>query len=227
MKILVADDHSLFRCGLSLLLSKLYPNVCVLEAKDVDEIFDKLEGGHSFDVVLLDILMPGMEGFKGLKRLRAHLPDTPIVMLSAVANTKDIVRAIQLGARGYILKASNEQVLKHALSLVFSGETYIPSSAFLGEEGVDLAELCGDRAEFAPNDPVRRLTERQRQVLTLLMQGQSNKEIAKQLGLLESTVKTHVKVILKKFGAANRTQAAMIAAEFGWPPRELAAEGEG
>lgn len=227
MKILVADDHSLFRRGLSLLLSKLYPKVSVVEAKDVDEVFASLESGHRFDLVLLDVAMPGMDGLHGLERLRARLPDTPIVMLSALTDTRDIVRAIQLGARGYIFKAASDQVLKHALSLVFSGETYIPSSAFLGQEWEELAETSGAGAGFALNGPLRRLTERQRDVLTLLMKGQSNKEIARGLELLESTVKAHIREILKKLGATNRTQAVMIAAGLGWPPREPAGEEQG
>lgn len=224
MKILVADDHSLFRRGVSLLLSKLYPEVSIFEAKDVEEAFTTLEGGQTFDLILLDLAMPGMEELKGLERLKARLPETPIVILSALTDTKGIIRALHLGARGYVLKASNEQVLKHAISLVLSGEVYIPSSAFLGPEGGELAAIRGGRENRAPDDPLRDLTDRQRDVLTLMMRGMSNKEIAKELELLESTIKAHVKVILKKLGAANRTQAVMIAAQLGWPLGELAAE---
>lgn len=213
MRILVADDHTLFRRGLSLLLSKLYPGIEVVEAKDFDEGAARLKEGGPFDLVLLDLAMPGMEGLRGLERLRADYPDEPIVMLSAYADSTDVLRAIDLGARGYILKASSEDVLKNALSLVLSGEIYMPAGVFAAGRLSSLVQGPGQTGKEA----LANLTERQRQVLSLMAEGLSNKEIAKSLGMLESTAKTHVKVILKKLGAANRTQAVRKAADLGWP----------
>lgn len=213
MRILVADDHTLFRRGLGLLLSKLYPGVEVVEAKDFGEAAERLREAGSFDLVLLDLAMPGMEGLHGLERLRTEFPGVPMVMLSAYGDSADVLRAIELGARGYILKASSEDVLKNALSLVLSGEIYMPAGMFQGGRLFGLVQGAGATGK----DFFGNLTERQKQVLELMAEGRSNKEIAKALGMLESTAKTHVKVILKKLGAANRTQAVRKAADLGWP----------
>lgn len=209
MRILIADDHALFRRGLGLLLRQLYPDAEILEATDVASALALGERLAQSDVVLLDLTMPGMEGLAGLERLRQAAPAARIVMLSASADLDSIRRAMGAGARGYVLKSGSDETLRHALSLVMAGEIYVPP--------VVLAEL--DRPQGGPelpaDSPLRSLTERQRETLQLLVQGLSNKEIARQLGLLESTVKAHLKVILKKLGATNRTQAALLATQLG------------
>jgi DNA-binding NarL/FixJ family response regulator len=219
MRVLIADDHTLVRRGLHLLLAKLYPEVEVLEAPDAEAALAAAEAAPQLDLVLCDLAMPGMEQLKGLEALRRRLPDVPVVILSAISNPEEIVRTIEQGARGYVLKSASDDTFRHALSLVLSGEIYLPSEAFLDRD----RRWVGGRgapAEFAASNPLSSLTERQRDVLTLMMTGQSNKEIARNLGLLESTVKAHVKIILSKLAAANRTQASMIAAELGWPPAD-------
>jgi DNA-binding NarL/FixJ family response regulator len=165
-----------------------------------------------------------MEQLKGLQALRQRLPGVPLVILSANANPDEIVRAIEHGARGYILKSASDESFRHAVSLVLSGEIYLPSEAFLDRQQRWVGTRAGIGVQFAADNPLNSLTERQRDVLTQLMGGQSNKEIARNLGLLESTVKAHVKIILGKLEATNRTQAAMIAAELGWPPPERASD---
>lgn len=209
MRILIADDHALFRRGLGLLLRQLYPDAELAEATDVASALALGERLAQSDVVLLDLTMPGMDGLAGLERLRQAAPAARIVMLSASADLDSIRGAMAAGARGYVLKSGSDETLRHALSLVMAGEIYVPP--------VVLAEL--DRPagglELPADSPLRSLTERQRETLQLLVQGLSNKEIARQLGLLESTVKAHLKVILKKLGAANRTQAALMATQFG------------
>jgi len=213
MRILIADDHALFRRGLSLLLRQLYPDAEVIEATDVASALALGDGLVQCSVILLDLTMPGMEGLAGLERLRLAAPAAPIVMLSASAELESIRRAIAGGARGYVLKSGSDETLRHALSLVMAGEIYVPP--------VVLSQL--DRPAGGPelpaDSPLRSLTERQRETLELLAQGLSNKEIARQLGLLESTVKAHLKVILKKLGATNRTQAALLATQHGLAPR--------
>lgn len=220
MRVLIADDHALVRRGLHLLLTKVYPEAEVQEASDVDGALKLIAARAEFDLVLCDLAMPGMEQLKGLQLLRQRLPGVPVVILSAISNSDDIVRAIEQGARGYILKSASDETFRHAVSLVLSGEIYLPSEAFLDRQQRWVGTRGASGAEFAPSNPLSSLTERQRDVLTLLMAGQSNKEIARNLGLLESTVKAHVKIILGKLEASNRTQAAMIAAELGWPPPE-------
>ena len=220
MRILVADDHQLFRSGLGLLLSNIYDDVTIVEAVDIESALTRIDSEAPVDLVLLDVDMPGMEGMNGLRHILERIPGTPVVMISAIENSEDVFRAIGMGARGYILKSSSEHVLQHAISLAMSGETYIPSGIFLDSSG----QLTGGGTESARNDtpgnPLSRLTARQRDVLTRLMDGSPNKEIARELGLLESTVKAHVKAILKKLGAANRTQASMIASRHGLSPHQ-------
>ncbi len=218
MRILVADDHQLFRSGLGLLLSNIHDDVTIIEAVDIESALTRIDSEAPVDLVLLDVDMPGMEGMNGLRHILERIPGTPVVMISAIENSEDVFRAISMGARGYILKSSSEHVLQHAISLAMSGETYIPSGIFLDSSG----RFTGGGTESARNDnpgnPLSRLTARQRDVLTRLMDGSPNKEIARELGLLESTVKAHVKAILKKLGATNRTQASMIASRHGLVP---------
>ncbi len=218
MRILVADDHQLFRSGLGLLLSNIHDDVTIVEAVDIESALTRIDSEAPVDLVLLDVDMPGMEGMNGLRHILERIPGTPVVMISAIENSEDVFRAISMGARGYILKSSSEHVLQHAISLAMSGETYIPSGIFLDSSG----RFTGGGTESARNDnpgnPLSRLTARQRDVLTRLMDGSPNKEIARELGLLESTVKAHVKAILKKLGATNRTQASMIASRHGLVP---------
>lgn len=220
MRVLIADDHALVRRGLHLLLTKLYPECEVLEASDADGALRVAATASKLDLVLCDLAMPGMEQLKGLQLLKRRLPDVPIVILSANSSPEDIVRTIEQGARGYILKSASDEAFRHAVSLVLSGEIYLPSEAFLDSQQRWVGTRAGSGAAFAPDNPLSSLTERQRDVLTLMMAGQSNKEIARNLGLLESTVKAHVKIIFGKLDASNRTQASMIAAELGWPPPE-------
>lgn len=215
MRILVVDDHQLFRSGLNLLLSKIYDDVVVSEAVDVDSALARIDSEMPFDLVLLDVAMPGMEGMDGLRLVRERIPEIPIVMLSAIEDSEDVFRAIRMGARGYILKSSSEHVLEHAISLAMSGETYIPSGIFMDSGGRLLAPAGIAEMRFESANPLSQLTPRQRDVLACMMDGSPNKEIARGLGLLESTVKAHVKAILRKLGASNRTQASMIASRHG------------
>lgn len=217
-RILVADDHALFRRGLTLMLSTIYPTASMTEAATVADALAAIEAGNGFELVLCDLAMPGMDGVEGLRALCARLPNTPVVMLSAYEEQNDIVAALEAGARGYILKSSNEETLRNAVALVLAGETYLPANVFFDQS----RRWTGNRRDDTPptpaDSPLATLTARQRDVLMHLIDGQSNKEIARDLGLLESTVKAHVKAILEKLGVDNRTRAAMIAAELGWRP---------
>lgn len=210
MRILIADDHTLFRRGLSLLLDRLYPGVELVEATDVPSALALGEVLESCDLVLLDLAMPGMEGLAGLERIRRSAPDARVVMLSATSDTEAVRDAIGLGARGYVPKSSSDEALRHALSLVMAGEIYVPASVLN-----QMSAPGGGDDDLPADSPLRRLTGRQRDTLELLVRGLSNKEIARHLGLLESTVKAHLKVIMKKLGAANRTQAALMATQMG------------
>ncbi|HWA45134.1 MAG TPA: response regulator transcription factor [Hypericibacter adhaerens] len=211
MRILIVDDHTLFRRGFSLLLQRLYPETEIEEASDLADAL-AVVGRVPVDLILLDLAMPGTEGFAGLEQLRDLQPGAAIVIVSAINDADRIREALERGARGYVIKTINDAALKHALSLVLSGETYVPA------ELLQERPLKGFAAREGADNPLAHLTDRQRDVLGLLMTGQSNKEIARDLGLLESTVKAHIKVILNKLSVANRTQAAMVATTLGLQP---------
>ena len=117
MRVLIADDHALVRRGLQLVLSKLYPEAKVLEASDVDGALRLVAASPELDLVLCDLAMPGMEQLKGLQALKQRLPRVPLVILSANSNPDDIVRAIEQGARGYILKSASDKACRNASSL--------------------------------------------------------------------------------------------------------------
>src|SRR3546814_627626 len=127
MRVLIADDHTLVRRGMHLLLSKLYPEIEVVEAADADGALAAADAAPEFDLVLCDLALPGMEQLRGLQALHRRLPDVPVVILSAISNPDEIVRTIELGARGYVLKSASDDTFRHALSLVLSGEIYLPS----------------------------------------------------------------------------------------------------
>jgi DNA-binding NarL/FixJ family response regulator len=214
MRILIVDDHTLFRRGFSLLLQRLYPEAEIEEASDAAAALEVVRRTAA-DLVLLDLAMPSLDGFSGLEQLREAVPSAAIVIVSAINDSDRIREALERGARGYVLKTINDAALKHALSLVMSGETYVPAE-LLQERA--LKGVGGAIGKGDIENPLAHLTDRQRDVLGLLMTGQSNKEIARDLGLLESTVKAHIKVILNKLSVANRTQAAMVASALGWHP---------
>ena len=213
MVVLIADDHALFRYGISLALESLYGgDVTILQASTAEETRRVAHETPNLDLILLDLMMPGLNGIAELKKFIDTLPTVPVVIVSG-SRSKAIIRAaIDAGARGYVLKSSNGEILKHVLPLVLSGELYVPAQAVATEEAGSEAESgspLDEGGEFNPD--FKSLTPRETQVLKLLTLGYSNKEIARSLGMLEGTVKVHVKSIMKKLGVNNRTQAAIAA----------------
>ncbi len=159
--------------------------------------------------------MPGMNGLSGLTVMRQKHPEIPVVILSGSVKRSDVLNALEHGASGYLPKTLSGKSLINALRLIMSGEKYIPS-ALLEDDGSNTRPGEIDLDGLAPDNPLRQLTNREREVLALLTKGLSNKEIAKQLTVREITVKVHLTGIFKKLGAANRTQAVKIAMQLGW-----------
>jgi DNA-binding NarL/FixJ family response regulator len=206
MKLLVVDDHPLFREGLRSVLDALGSDVKVTEARDFSEALSALQPGADFDLILLDLRIPGMDDISGIKQLRDRAPDVP-----ALEDRRIVAEAFQHGAIGYIPKTSNSEVMINALKLVLAGGKYLPPiMAGAYDTGLGTGTADGTRPSDMP-----RLTRRQRDVLALIGHGKSNKEIAGTLGLAEGTVKIHVTAILKALKASNRTQAAIAAANMG------------
>jgi two-component system nitrate/nitrite response regulator NarL len=217
MKVLAADGYILC-CGLLRTLMLLYDDVCVTAANSIDEVLARIPELPDLELVVLDASMPGMENFVGLRRTVEKLSDVPVIVTSPSENRAQIITAIRNGARGYIAPSSTPCVLKHVLPLVMSGEFYIPASALRAESGHVLlpTEQPSSRMGLSAGDG---LTSRQREITVMLAEGKSNKEIARELKVLEGTVKVHVKGILRKLGVRNRTEAVLAAARAGHLPR--------
>ena len=213
MKILVADDHELFREGLRHALLQLESDVTIVEADDYPRALALAESEPNIDIVLLDLGMPGMPWLEGLQSLRRLLPSTvPIIVLSASDDRRHVLQAVNLGAAGFIPKTSSSRVMLSALKLVLSGGIYLPPA--LIEQGVLPSHAEAPHRQAQDSNPAF-LTQRQREVLSLLGQGKSNKEIARVLQLAEGTVKLHVTAILKALNVNNRTRAVVAASRLG------------
>lgn len=209
MKILIADDHELFREGLRQILEQMDPALTIVEAADFQQAIDAAERESDIDIVLMDITMPGGVWNDTLSRLKAILPDTvPVIIVSASDDRRQVLETINLGAAGFIPKTSSSRVMMSALQLVLAGGVYLPPA--LLQQGGDIGEGNG-----ISHGADALLTPRQREVLALLGKGQANKEIARALQLAEGTVKLHVTAILKTLGVNNRTRAVVAAAQLG------------
>jgi DNA-binding NarL/FixJ family response regulator len=219
LKILIADDHSLVREGLKLALRELPDNAVVLEASSADEVQTVLAANPDTRLVILDLHMPGVNDMELLSALCNTHPDMPVVVLSAAESPRVMQRAIDRGAAGFIPKSAASQVLISALQLVLAGGVYIPP-AMIGKPAADSPETAGpaDTAGITPrrSTSVRpAFTGRQIDVLALLSEGDSNKTIARKLGLSEHTIKIHMTAIFKTLGVRNRTEAAIAYRELG------------
>jgi DNA-binding NarL/FixJ family response regulator len=212
MKVLLADDHGLFRSGCRLLVEELEPGAEIHETADYPQTLEYLKAHPETDLVIIDLVMPGMNSVNSLTRLRKLVPDVPLVILSAYERSSDARQALNLGAAGYIPKSSPKKVILRALQLIMSGGSYFPPELMSGvSQGP--APPGSDRKPTAETDEVgAALTRRQRDVLDLMAQGKSNREIAQGLGLAEGTVKVHVAAVLRTLNVSNRTQAVLAAA---------------
>ncbi len=210
IRILIADDHAVVRQGLRMFLD-LDPELEVVgEAADGAEAV-RLARQIRPDVVLMDLLMPVMDGIAAIKVIRAELPDIEVLALTSVLEDDKVVGAVRAGAIGYLLKDTQSAELIRAIKGAAAGQAQLSLQA--------AARLM--REVRAPDSP-EALTERETEVLRLLAQGQSNKEIARELRVNESTVKSHVSSILAKLGVQGRTQAALHAVRMGLVPAPTA-----
>ncbi|MBC8130699.1 MAG: response regulator transcription factor [Rhizobiaceae bacterium] len=198
---IVADDHPLFRGALKEILSSITGDHAIVEAADVDGAAAALAAHPDADLLLLDLNMPGADGFAGLALMRAEHPGVPIAIVSGSEDASLIRRALDLGASGYIPKSAGFEEIRDAVALLLSGEVYLPPSISLDAEGdPEIADLI---------ERVRTLTPQQTRVLTMLGKGLLNKQIAYELGISEATIKAHVSAVLQKLGVDSRTQAVI------------------
>jgi DNA-binding NarL/FixJ family response regulator len=216
VKILVVDDHPLIREAMKTVLKQLDPAMEVFEAGNCDDALDIAAREADLALVLLDLRMPGTSGLDGLATLRERHPAVPVVVLSASEDRNEVMRALDLGAMGFIPKSQPSRVMIGALRLVLSGGVYLPAEVMSQPAGAPSVAQSPASYEAKPPTPADvGLTPRQTDVLSLLIQGKPNKLICRELNLAEGTVKIHVAAILKALGVTNRTQAVVEVSRLG------------
>lgn len=218
MKILIADDHELFLKGLEIILHDFNPDAELVKAKNYTEMLNIINKDSSFDLILTDLAMPGGIWLEALKEIHDKLPETPIIILSAVFEKEIVQKTLDLGASGYIPKTSSNAVIVSAVNLVLSGAVYIPAELLKETTNASFKEL--KQIDVLPEntdlkEKIKILSPRQLDVLKLIAEGKSNKQIAFDLGLTEGTVKLHVTAILKILNVYNRTGAVTQATNLG------------
>ena len=216
VQVLLADDHKLIRDGLKPFLEDLDPDVTVLEAEDFEGAMEQATACDSLDLAGLDLKMPGMDGLKGIQRMVERFPDLPIVIISGFYGREKVLAALEAGAVGWIPKTMGGEAMVNALRLVLSGEKFLPSALFLQRSGEDREQLGELGEEFAFDSPLALLSAREKEIIGLLIEGNTNKKIARQLNLQEITVKIHLRNAYRKIGASNRADAVRISLQGGW-----------
>jgi DNA-binding NarL/FixJ family response regulator len=223
LKILVVDDHPLVREAMAQLVMRLGGPIEVLEAQDCAGGLALARSHPDLDLVLLDLNLPGLRGIPALQRFRQEHPTAPVVVVSMYRDRDTVTEVIRHGAVGFIPKSSGRETIVNALRLVLAGSIYVPPEAGLGELLSDHSIAAGMRGHAASAAEIG-LTSRQGQVLALVMKGRANKEICRDLGLAERTVKSHLTAVLNAFKVANRTQAVIAANRLGLDPDSLLVE---
>lgn len=216
MKFLVVDDHALIRDAMRGVLKELKAEAIVLEAASRRQAMDLIPTHPDIALILLDLQLPDSDGISVLADLRDLYPAISVVMLSAFNDRDNVIKALDNGAMGFIPKTDSREILLGALRLVLAGGTYIPPEVLASGTTVAATPLGKPSTAKRPSPAELGLTERQVDVLALMMQGKSNKLICRALDLAEPTVKNHVSAILKALGVTNRTEAVLAVAALGW-----------
>lgn len=200
-RVIVADDHPLFREALSLALHRALGEVEIVQAGNMDELQQVSGEETAADLVLLDLHMPGVQGFSSLVYLRAHHPELPVCVISANKNPKVIQRAMDHGAAAFIHKSASVDQIREVLNTVLAGDIWPSTDEEQGatqQDELEIAARIGD------------LTPQQFRVLMMLADGLLNKQIAYEFGISEATVKAHMTAIFRKLEVSNRTQAVLL-----------------
>ena len=215
MRVLLIDDHNLFRQGFKFLLSDLDETIAFLEADSCAQAIEEVDPSDA-DLILLDLHMPGLGGLDALATIRNHFASSVVVILSSEDDPQVIRTVIDSGAAGFVPKSSTPEVLIAALRLILAGGVYLPPNAFqgMGAAGGSTAT----RSETESRGPLEQLSERQREVLVLAIQGKSNKVIARDMDIAPGTVKQHLSAAFRALGVKNRTEAVFAAARLGLTP---------
>ena len=221
MKVLLVDDHPLILSALQTMIQELDPDVAVTAVGSANAARAALVADSEFDLVLLDLQLGDASGFDVLVEMRKAHPALPVVVISASDRASDVIQAIDLGAMGFVPKRASNDTLVDALRLVMAGGIYVPamhlgSNANSGHARAHAAAIPAAEAatyQVTPSFEELGLTPRQSDVLTQLLQGKPNKEIARRLGLSVETVKDHVQAVLRALGVSSRTQAVLAVSQ--------------
>ncbi|WP_404375641.1 response regulator [Vreelandella aquamarina] len=210
--LLVADDHPLFRDALHAVISSGLPDTQLFEADSLAGAMARIEAQEGLDLLLLDLSLPDADGLEGLKILRETYPWLPVAIVSAHQERQLVLDAITLGAVGYIPKSTPREQLLAALQQILQGQLYLPADIMRRPPPRAKPTAAGEDSEDKPSR-LPQLTDKQLDVLSCMSQGMSNKQIARELDIAETTVKTHVSAILRKLDATSRVHAIVMAGE--------------
>ena len=199
IRILVVDDHPIMRVGIAALIASSKEMETVAQAGSGEEAI-ALHALHLPDITLMDLRLPGISGVETIRRIRSQTPRARFIVLTTYAGDEDIFQAMEAGAAGYLVKGMPQEMLVNAVKRVHAGGRYLPPT---------MSQALASRL------PDSSLSHREREVLGLMAKGKSNREIARNLGITEATVKCHVSVILGRLNASDRTQAVVIAIQRG------------
>lgn len=207
MKILIADDHALFRDGLAMRLEEIDPDIVLHQAATFSQALKILDKETNIDMIIVDLDMPDMKWEDGIEELRKKSDNLNLVVVSASEDVRSIRKILASGIKGYIPKRSDPKIMHNALKLILEGGTYIPPALI---ESASENNMTGSHRSNG-----KTLTNRQSQVLDLIAQGKSNKQIAYEMGVSEATVKLHINALLRSLKVNNRTQAVVTAQKMG------------
>jgi len=216
MQVLVIDDHTLFRQGLSSLLRRESSKINVSECSNCIEALEFKGKNRFFDLILLDLKLPGVSGLEAVKLIHQEYLGSRLVIISADEEPNIIKSCIEAGAMGYVPKTASFEMLELAIRKILDNGVYLPASIIQSSQGLRIKRQTGFGAKVnVSSDPVKQFTARQLAVLKLLVRGESNKRIAKQLEISDETAKTHVAAVLRILEVSNRTEAVYAAAAIG------------
>jgi len=202
-KIIIADDHPLFRQALLATLEVKFSQTRWLEAQTIEQLEQQLTANSDSDLVLLDLNIPGAHGFNTLIHVRNHFPQIPVVMISAHEDNDTIRKAMEYGAAGFVPKSTPVETIIYAIQQILAGEVWIPESFEQVSKGDDESNIA---------ERVASLTQQQYRILMMFAQGLLNKQIAYDLNVSEATIKAHATAIFRKLNVRNRTQAVIVIA---------------
>ncbi|MEL4400749.1 response regulator transcription factor [Shewanella algae] len=215
LNIIIADDHPLFRNALRQALNSGLSNTRWFEADSADVLQKLLEQTHQgYDLVLLDLQMPGSHGYSTLIHLRAHFPELPVIVISAHEDAATISRALHYGGGGFIPKSASMETFIEAITAVMFGDIWLP-------QGIELVEINDEDETDKVAGKLSELTPQQYKVLQMFAEGLLNKQIAYDLGVSEATIKAHATAIFRKLGVRNRTQAVIALQQLGMEKVEI------